>query len=108
MARDRFSIEWHIHGVHEIARANEQQRPRGRYIQNRVVEPVTPTLWVIDGYEEAATPAAAAAARADTPLPTTTERSMSFEDVAAGPGETEFFRMQGVRLFYGTEYVVAQ
>jgi hypothetical protein len=42
MSRERFSIEWHIHGVHTIARAKEQQRPMRRYIQNRIVEPVTP------------------------------------------------------------------
>jgi hypothetical protein len=106
MSRDRFSIEWHIHGVHEVARAKAQQRPMGRYIQNRVIEPVTPTLWVIDGYEEGAVPAEVAAARRSVTLPTNTERS--FEDVAAGPGETEFFRMPLVRLFYGTEFVVAK
>jgi hypothetical protein len=105
MSRDRFSIEWHIHGVHEVARAKAQQRTMGRYIQNRVVEPVTSTFWVIDGYEEGAVPAEAAAARTSAPVPTTTERS--FEEVAAGPGETEFFRMPLVRLFYGTEFLVA-
>jgi hypothetical protein len=58
MSRDRFSIEWHIHGAHAKAKAAERERPMLRNIQNRIVEPVTSTISVLDGYEEAALPVA--------------------------------------------------
>jgi hypothetical protein len=48
-------------------------------------------------------PPEAAAALASMPIPTTTEQT--FEDVAAGPGETEFFRTPA-RLLNGPEFLI--
>lgn len=100
MSRDRFSIEWHIHGAHAKAKAAERERPMLRNIQNRIVEPVTGTIWVLDGYEEAALPAE----MFETfPVP---PPDQSFESTTAGPGETQYFRMPPP-LFFGWEYLVA-
>jgi len=49
-------------------------------------------------------PAHAAYALAATVSPGSTD--LSFDYVAAGPGETEFFRMPA-RLFHGREFLVA-
>jgi hypothetical protein len=102
MTSERFSVEWHIHGVHENARRPESHGPR-RYIQNRVVEPVTPTSWIIDGYEEALVSVESLNTMAQAEPPAGEE--FSFDSIAAGPGEIPFFRMPCLLLF-GYEYPI--
>lgn len=100
MTRDRFSIEWHIHGAHSKALAAARGRPMLRNIQNRVVEPVTGTIWVLDGYEEASLPVEIFE---NFPVP---PPDQTFESVTAGPGETQYFRMP-TPLLFGREYLIA-
>ncbi len=61
---DHFSRQWYIHAGHldgEEAESGESRAERAhdeaagiamRYIQNRVVEPITPTSWLIHGYTQ--------------------------------------------------------
>lgn len=100
MTRDRFSIEWHIHGAHAKALYAQREAQMRRNIQNRVVEPVTGTIWVIDGYEEASLPIEIFE---NFPVP---PADQTFESTAAGPGETQYYRMPPP-LFFGWEYLIA-
>ncbi len=61
---DFYSRNWYIHGGHpdgeeadtEQSRANRARQEdveKGRwYIQNRVLEPITPTTWVVNGFAD--------------------------------------------------------
>ncbi len=61
---EHYSRNWYIHGGHpdgleadsEQSRANQARqagREKGRwYIQNRVIEPITPTAWVLAGFSD--------------------------------------------------------
>jgi hypothetical protein len=63
-SREHFSRNWYIHGGHldgeasEDAAAGRERQAREkagagrRYVQNRVVEALTPTSWVVDGYTQ--------------------------------------------------------
>lgn len=58
-----FHRNWYIHSGHldgqeeespesRAERAREEATPGIRYVQNRVIEPVTPTAWLIHGYTQ--------------------------------------------------------
>jgi hypothetical protein len=58
-----FHRNWYIHAGHSdgreaesaasrAERAREEATPGIRYVQNRVIEPVTPTAWLIHGYTQ--------------------------------------------------------
>ncbi len=59
-----YSRNWYIHGGHvdgqeaetdesRVVRAQMEEREPGRwYIQNRVLEPITPTAWVVNGFAD--------------------------------------------------------
>jgi hypothetical protein len=61
---EHFSRNWYIHGGHldgeelenertlQERRAREEAGVGRRYVQNRVLEPLTPTAWVVDGYTQ--------------------------------------------------------
>ena len=95
---------WHMHAMHMVGGVDDGSRPTPlRHIQNRIVEPVTPTTWVLDGYEEAASPAERWIAIRDTGA---TSGPRSFADIAKGPGERQFLRMP-TRVLFGHELVIA-
>ncbi len=100
MSRQQFWMHWQIHGAYGMANAKANGRPVLRQIYNLVIEPVTATSWVLDGYEEAAMPPG----RLDQLGPASAETS--FDDIAKGPGETQFFRMPSPVLF-GHELLIA-
>jgi hypothetical protein len=64
---------------------------------------VTPTSWIIDGYEQALVSVESLnkMAQADPPA----DEEFSFDTIAAGPGEIPFFRMPCALLF-GYEYPI--
>jgi len=81
-----FATNWRIHGTGAATLAREQSCS-WRYLQNRVLEPVTPTRWVIDGY---------GSFRGEGPsLPES-------DDPAHMPGEEPFWRVTS-RLMLGRE-----
>lgn len=59
---EHFDRNWFIHGGHgdgreaetdasrEERRREEETKPGQRYIQNRILEPITPTAWVVHGH----------------------------------------------------------
>ncbi|MBV9994620.1 MAG: hypothetical protein JO127_05345 [Caulobacteraceae bacterium] len=66
---EHFDRNWYVHAGHldgneaesDQSRAIQAERaagsPGGRYIQNRVIEPVTPTAWVTHAYAQIVSPA---------------------------------------------------
>lgn len=100
-----YSSNWYIHAGHpdgqapatDESRANRKEmEARGMerwYIQNRVLEPITPTAWVINGFADLTFPA---------PLPAVGERY----DPKAGFDEEHFDRWPP-RVIQGAAYRLA-
>lgn len=99
-----YSLNWYIHGGHPDGREAETDESRSNrremeargmqrwYIQNRVVEPITPTAWVINGFADLTFP---------SPLPIVGERY----DPKAGFSEDHFDRWPP-RVIQGAGYRV--
>jgi hypothetical protein len=99
-----YSRNWYIHGGHpdgqeaetDESRVNRREmEARGMqrwYIQNRVLEPITPTAWVIDGFADLTFP---------SPIPIVGERY----DPKAGFSEDHFDRWPP-RVIQGAAYRV--